>query len=193
MQPRARFIWLTFLGMAGSALGHEIGYVTAHPHHHERVAVLAHAGHGYWNAAVTVVAFGALTALVAEMALSYLGARRDARSRSGFAATWATLLCAQVSLFVLVEALERLVSSAAHPQVWQEPAFWLALPAQVVVAALVAVVLRGVVRIGCALARRTEGVERRSAAIPRIRQADVFVTPLFVSSVTSRAPPASST
>ncbi len=189
MRLRPRFAWLTLLGMAGSALGHEIGYLAAHPYHDERVAVLAHAGHGYWNVTLTVVGFGALTALAAELALSYLSARRGARSRPGFAATWATLCCVQMSLFVLVEVLERVASSASHPQLWQEPAFWLALPAQVLVAVLVALVLRGVIRIAFAMARRPGGLEHQSAAIPQIRPADVFLALLFASSVTTRAPP----
>lgn len=191
MLTRPRFMWLAVLGMAGSAIGHSLGYLLAHPHGQERAAVLSQSGHSYWNASVTIVAFGALTALMAEFVLNY---RADARRpQTRFIVDWITLCAVQGGLFILVEALERWFSASSHPQFWQEPAFWLALPIQVVVAALLVLVVRGASFVAHVLARKSAtGALYRSTIQPRMSfPARVsFSRRLFASSFPSRAPPA---
>jgi hypothetical protein len=176
---------LAAMGLAGATLGHVGSYLLAHTDAHERATVLARSGHGYGGAVVHIAAFALLGALLGHAAL----ALRDKRPLvSPVRAPWCELALAQSSIFVVAEILERLVSGAAGP--WHEPAFWVALPLQVAVAAAATLLLRGTAVAAVAIARRMLGTNavEQTVHVSAMRSMRL-VTQGFLSQGRIRAPP----
>src|SRR5919198_2525970 len=101
----ARGLPLFGVAAAGTVLGHWLAYLIAIPGETTRARVLGESGHGYWLSAVQVAM------ALAGVALALVAVRR-LRSPSLEPADGSTLLRLafyQVSLFVVVEIIERLV------------------------------------------------------------------------------------
>jgi hypothetical protein len=141
---------LVAMAVAGAAAGHILGYLLAYSDVAERAAVLARSGHEYWGTAVHVAALSFLTALLGHFALAIRGGR--GASPGSLRAVWLRLALVQCSLFMIVEVAERL--SSAGREAWLEPALWLAIPVQVAVAAVAALLLDRTRAAATAVTRR---------------------------------------
>ncbi len=141
---------LAGLGAAGLIAGHALGYASAVPDVHQRAVFAAQTGHGYMPSASWAATVVGLAALVAGIASGY--------TRRGGSAAWSLrracirLISMQVGAFILLEVLERLVSGASLATLsWRLVVVGVA--AQIVVAALGALLLVGLRRVGAAIAR----------------------------------------
>ena len=143
---------LVAMAVAGAAAGHMLGYLLAYSDVAERAAVLARSGHEYWGTAVHVAALSFLTALLGHFALAIRGGRGSASGPGSLRAVWLRLALVQCSLFMIVEVAERL--SSAGREAWLEPALWLAIPVQVAVAAVAALLLDRTRAAATAVTRR---------------------------------------
>ncbi len=179
MSPRRVAFWM--LATAGVAVGHIVGYATAHPDGAAREAALG--GHAYLPAAAaTVIPLGVIAALWWSV--------RTARSL-GLAGRidWRRLAAAQVAVFVFQEVGERVVSGEGLGAVVSEHGVWLGLLAQVVVAFLATRgidLVRGAVRLVLG-GRPVSARLPRRAVLVRAISAPVLV-PATVA-VGLRAPP----
>lgn len=143
------------MGLAGATLGHAVSYLLAHRDGHERAAVLADSGHAYWDTWVHFATFALVAALFGHAAVVLRG-KNKGRATERERNLWFDLALAQCSIFIVVECLERLLSGAGSP--WHEPAFWMALPLQVAVAAAAALLLQVAAVASAAVGRRMRGV-----------------------------------
>jgi hypothetical protein len=148
------------MAVAGAAAGHMLGYLLAYSDIGERAAVLASSGHEYWGTAVHVATLSFLTALLGHFALA--ARRASGASPGSLRVVWLRLALVQCSLFMIVEVAERLSSAGREP--WLEPALWLAIPVQVAVAAVAALLLDRTRAAATAVTRRVS----RLAAPPGV-------------------------
>ena len=136
--------------MVGLVGGHLLGYLLLTPNPGARASLLARTGHGYLPK-VVVLAMGA--AVLAGIAATLLGAAR-ARSRAaplGVRDTIVRLAALQMTGYVLLEVLERLL--AGHSLGHLGAALLLGIPLQILVAAVGGLVLAVVARVAQAVAR----------------------------------------
>lgn len=157
LTPRLRLVTLLVMGSVGAVAGHALGYWAAHPLAHERDAVLEASGHGYLDMAIAVALVAGLMALLGEFAIGLLG-RRD--SLAVGEKRWrvaAALALVQTSAFIVVEVAERILSGLDAFAVMAEPAFWVGVPLQVVIAAGVTLLLTLARNAGIALRIRLRG------------------------------------
>jgi hypothetical protein len=147
----SRALLLGPLAFAGAVTGHVLGYLVSHPEAHERSAALLSAGHGSFGRLVTGAAAAGAAALVV------LAVRAGRREAIRFRWLAARLVPLQIAIFALLELAER----GFDPQrTFGDPAVFVGLAAQILVALGAALLARGV-----------EDVVRsfRSLALPRQR------------------------
>jgi hypothetical protein len=188
----ARRFCLASLGVAGTVLAHMAAYQFAYADPHYRSMQLAHTGHAYLATAATVALFGAIVALLGEVAIGR--ARPDRRTPAGtqpsVMALWMRLALGQVIVFATMEVAERALHGV-NPSAWTEPSFWMALPVLLITAWLGALLLRTAMRLGVALARRRRFGDPGNRDAIWFRPAkDDAPTRLGHRSIRSRAPPA---
>jgi hypothetical protein len=138
------------LALSGVLLGHTMAYRIALPDAHDRAAELARSGHGYLGGA------NALGLIAAVVALSVVFLRRLLRPTGSVPLDVFWRLCSfQLAAFGAMEMLERIGSgSGLHDLV---PLALVGVPAQLLVAAVVTLGVRSVLR---AAARVAELVAR---------------------------------
>ncbi len=147
---RSRRWWLGGLASLGVVVAHTAAYRFAEPHAHARNDLLRHTGHGEWWILIAL-AVGAFVVACAGPLL---------RRRTGdslVTSTFARLALLQVSGFVLMEALERLVHDTSLSGLLGEPAVALGILLQIVAALAGAVLLRVAASIVAAIRRRRFG------------------------------------
>lgn len=127
MDPRRIAFWMLVVG--GVAVGHIAGYGIAHPDAAGREAALG--GHAYLPVAASVlVPLGVVAALAwAVQAARSMGMSGHIDARR--------LALAQIGVFAVQEAGERIVSGAGAASALTERGVWVGVVAQVVVAFLV--------------------------------------------------------
>jgi hypothetical protein len=156
LAPRFRLATLATMGSLGAVGGHVLGYWVAHPHAHERDAVLEASGHGYMEMAIAVALVAGLMALLGQFALGLLDrGSAEGRGAGGRWRTWATLALVQTLVFLSVEVAERMLNGLSGLAVIDEPAFWLGLPLQAVIAACGVFLLTLARKAGAAIGRAT--------------------------------------
>lgn len=135
--PRSplRHALVLLLAPAGIAVGHVVAYLLAHHDHDARHDALA--GHGYFEFFAGVAALCALGVVVRAVTWERRGQPGRLRVR--------LLALAQMSGFLLLEVGERAVAGVGPSAVLHEPAVWLGLGAQALVAGGLAVVVRTLV------------------------------------------------
>jgi hypothetical protein len=141
-----RFLALGVLAVGMAQVGHALGYLVAHPSaEHRRLAL---GGHAYFGHLVEVL----LPLTLAAVAwLVWVEMRGRWRLRPG------SLALAQVVAFGTQELAERALAGHGLETLAREPALWVGLAAQVLVAWLAV----GVVRMGGqAVASRLQGAGR---------------------------------
>ena len=191
-----RVPWLVILAAAcsGAVAGHALTYLTLVPQAGLRAALLASTGHGYWTAAVFwAVLLGLGSAVVVAVRHFRTGLRAETES-----ALWLTpqglalrLAALQGGIFVVQEVAERLYAGAPLAGLVREPVLAVGVPAQVLVALALALILfllgRAALAAGRAVARASHP---RSASRPRIDFARTSFGSLPIVGIASiRAPP----
>jgi hypothetical protein len=140
---------------AGLVVGHLLAYALAYPGEAVRRSHLAGTGHG-WLDVVTLSLMAVVPAVLALTAVRSL--RGDSRGT-----TWFRLAGLQVPAFLLIEVAER---GASFDSAFTDPAVLLGLVAQVVVAAVAALLLRGFSRAVAAVAARVRSPRAPVASAP---------------------------
>jgi hypothetical protein len=174
-----RFLALGVLAVGMAQVGHALGYLVAHPSAEHRRQALG--GHGHLGSLVEVL----LPLTLAAVAwLVWVEMRGRWRLRPG------SLALAQVVAFGTQELAERALAGHGLQSLAREPALWVGLAAQVLVAWLAV----GVVRMGGqAVASRLQGTGRvifTSFPSPtRPSSAPSVGAPLSLGSISRRGPP----
>ena len=143
---------LACLSLAGVAGAHVLAYLVGHPSAHERATRLAGSGHGYLDVGVLVAATLGCAALLHQLWTSVRGTTGAKGAGSKLPSLWVLALL-QLGLFSTIELVERL-DAGGLPQLLSEPAFWIGLPMQVVVALCARLLLRAVQVVGESIKRR---------------------------------------
>ncbi|HEU4481300.1 MAG TPA: hypothetical protein VFS18_05395 [Actinomycetota bacterium] len=160
---RASFGCLALVGLIAAHAG-AFALVAPDPHRHS--SLLATTGHGRWWWIGAVVASFAAGALIGPLA------RRRAALGSG---SLGSLLLFQTLAFVILEVSERSLAGIGATSLFGEPAFLLGVGAQVVTAAIGAVLLKLVTRARTASSGTGRLVPKPSTSchwIPRTSQPD---------------------
>lgn len=174
---------MTLLVPAGTLAGHAIAYAAVSSR--DPSELLAATGHRYLPVALVLVALVALAGTIVFVA----GRLRDAAEVSLVApARW--LAVRQVGLFVAVEFAERAISGAPLTAVNARGLLLWGVAAQVVVAALAALILRLLVRAAVALSARdkpTTPTDENRLWLPAQRV--VLPRPALAGAGSTRSPP----
>lgn len=127
----------------GVLIAHGAAYLLAHDHAHTREVVLHDSGHG---APTPLIAFtmAVLVAGLSHLVTRQPGAGTGLLRRVG--PTWGWLAALQLATFVALELAERALAGVGPMAVIGEPAVWLGLIAQLLVALLGALLLVPLVR-----------------------------------------------
>lgn len=155
-RPSARPAALLGLALGGVLLGHAATYRLLLLDGHARSIELARTGHGYLTGANTL----GLLAVVAAVAAVFLGRLLRDEAPSAAAVAW-RLAAFQLASFATLEVLERLGSASGFDRV--VPLLLIGVPAQLLVAGLVALLLRFAIRTAAVVADLTV---RSTAAWP---------------------------
>lgn len=157
--------------VAATVAGHELAYRLAYLRGGERSEHLAATGHAYWPGAIRAAIVLALAGLVLQVARGRLATRSRPPA---VVSLCSRLVPLQLGMFLAMEATERVAEHQSVFHLVGEPAFWLGLPAQLVIGVAVAFLLKIARRVGEALAVRlsTPHGERPSQAwdIPDIER-----------------------
>jgi hypothetical protein len=133
------------LAFGGVLLGHTVAYRLLVPDAHARAIELAASGHGYLGGANAV---GLVLAIVALAALFLGGVMRTRDAVPHHLA--ARLIAFQMAAFLAMEVLERIASGGGIQHL--ASVLLVGLPVQALIAALVALVARLLVRVAAAIA-----------------------------------------
>jgi len=166
------------LAAGGVAVGHVLGYALAQPDPELRAAHLAATGHGSFGLLACVAGVAALVAVAGV-------AWRAATGRDHRGPALGRLAAIQPLAFALVELAER---GFSVPAAVRDPSVLVGLVLQVVVAAALAHLVRGVVRAAGLLARRPPPPARRDAPRP-LPNDPVVPRPRLLLGAPRRAPP----
>ena len=173
-------------GIAATVAGHELAYRLTYFSGHERAAAMARSGHAYWPSAIRVALVLSVVGVVLQVARGRLSAR-PIPSLVSLALRLGTI---QLGLFAMMEITERLFEHQSPLTLAAEAAFWIGVPAQLLVAVLVAFVLRIARRAGQVLGRLFSS--RRPVKRTREWEAPE-ASPILVASIgtswRTRAPP----
>jgi len=129
-------IGLGLLSVAGTSAAHFLSYFIAAPDSHHRNELLESTGHAGESPFLTVAIAAVMATCIAVLA----GRSRERSPR--FLPAFATLVVLQTLGFVGLEVTERVLVDASLIEAAHEPIFVLGLGAQLVVAALGALILR---------------------------------------------------
>jgi hypothetical protein len=193
MDERRALRGLPMFGVAagGMVLGHWLGYLLAIPDRAVRARVLIASGHSYWLAAVQIsvalVAAGLVVLAVRQL--------RGGLTRTGMRTPRVPLLVrlagAQISMFIVLEVIERLVVHEPLGQMFGHHLFLLGLLVQVVVASvgtrLVLWFCRTVERLAEWIGRPSFGQPRRTVRWPSVRF--MRPVPVLAGAAGLRSPP----
>ena len=135
------------LAFGGVLLGHTVAYRLLVPDAHARTLELAASGHGYLSGANAVGLIGAIIALAA-LFLGGVMRTHDAVPRH----LAARLVGFQMAAFLAMEVLERLASGGGTQHLTS--VLLIGLPVQALIAGLVALVARLLLRVAAAIADR---------------------------------------
>ncbi|MFN2595371.1 MAG: hypothetical protein ABR579_10845 [Actinomycetota bacterium] len=131
--------------VAATVAGHELAYRLSYFGGHARTRALANTGHAYWPGAVRAAIVLAIVGLILQIVRGRMAARHAApRALSLFG----RLAPIQLALFVCMEIAERVVEHESPQSLFTQRAFWIGVPAQLVVAIVVAILLRVARRAG---------------------------------------------
>jgi len=144
MHRRSALRGLPVAGIAvvGVVLGHWLGYLLAVPDPHLRAEILARSGHGYWMVAIkaaVVLGFASLGSVLLRHLRARTHGERPIEDRPAMLAF--ELASLQVSAFMAMEAIERLVVGESLAQLFQHHLFLLGVALQVAVACIGALLL----------------------------------------------------
>ena len=123
-------LWLGGLAAGGVVLAHQLAYLTAAPHPHERAELMRAAGHRNWSL-VVALATGLMVAGLAGFVRRGLGGGAVRAVGRGVASRLALL---QGGAFLLLEATERSLAGADALSALGEPVVLLGFLLQAVVA-----------------------------------------------------------
>ncbi len=137
------------LALGGVLVGHSLTYRVLVPDAHARAVTLADTGHAYLGGANML----GLVAAVAALSILFLG--RLLRGTAASPRVAVRLMAFQLTTFAAMEVLERLGSGAGVRQLL--PALLVGIPTQIVVAGIVAVLVRCILRAASIVADRTPG------------------------------------
>jgi hypothetical protein len=133
LPPRLRF-QLAGLSFGGVLVAHWLAYVLAAPDPHARLELLHRTGHSLWPFFVAL-SLGALMWGASGLVLGLFRSDREgARETASIAACSIRLVAMQATLFVVLEASERLLVEASVTGLWAEPVVLIGLCLQIVVA-----------------------------------------------------------
>jgi subtilisin family serine protease len=145
------------LGLGGVLAGHMLTYGLLVPNAHARALELARTGHGYLSSANAIGVWAA----IAGLAAIFLGAVLRPNEASRQEIVW-RLVAFQLSAFAAMELCERIASGAPlHDLV---PLLTVGVPAQLLVAGVIALFVRLLVRTVAAVARNGRSPALRSPA-----------------------------
>lgn len=145
------------LGLSGVLAGHMLTYGLLVPNAHARAIELARTGHGYLSSANAI----GIWAAIAGLAAVFLGAvlRPNEASRAEIA--W-RLAAFQLAAFAAMELVERIASGAALHDLTS--LLTVGIPAQLLVAGVIALVVRFLVRTAAAVLAHGRALSLRSPA-----------------------------
>jgi hypothetical protein len=172
---------------AGTILGHWVAYLIAIPRSATRVRVLAESGHGYWLSAVQV----AMALAAAGLAMVALRRLRGHAVEPSATFAFHRLVLYQVTMFVAVEVVERLIVGQPVAQAFGHHVFFLGLLVQLVVAALGARFLRWFERT---IGRIAGAFRRHAPRLPGVRihlppAHPIWLVPALAGAAGLRSPP----
>jgi hypothetical protein len=176
MHERRAFRGLPLAGMAvvGVVLGHWLGYLLAVPDPHLRAEILVQTGHGYWMLAIkaaVVLGFASLGTVLIRHLSGLEGGERPAEDSPAALALRLALL--QLSAFVAMETIERLIVGGSVAEMFQHHIFLLGVALQLGVACIGALVLlwfgRVAQRVCEALLRPPQERARATQGFPTVR------------------------
>lgn len=144
-RPTIRPATLLGLALGGVLLGHAVTYRLLLPDAHARATELARTGHGYLTGANTL----GLLAVVAAMAAVFLGRLLRGETPTASVVAW-RLATFQVASFAALEVLERLGSASGFDRM--VPLLLIGVPAQLLVAGLVVLLVRFAIRTAAVVA-----------------------------------------
>jgi hypothetical protein len=145
-RPSVRSVTLLGLALGGLLVGHAVTYRLLVPDAHARTAELAETGHAYLAGANALGLFAAIAAL----SVLFLG--RLVRTQGNVPHAFWRLAAFQLTAFAAMEVLERLGSGAGVRGLL--PTMVVGVPVQILVASVVTVVVRFIVRAATIVADR---------------------------------------
>jgi hypothetical protein len=145
-RPSVRSATLLGLALGGVLVGHALTYRALVPDAHARTVELAETGHAYLGGANALGLFAAIAAL----SILFLG--RLVRAQGDVPNAFWRLAAFQLTTFAAMEVLERLGSGAGVHGLLA--AMVVGLPVQVLVAGVVAIIVRFIVRAATIVADR---------------------------------------
>lgn len=154
------------LGLGGVLAGHMLTYGLLVPNAHARALELARTGHGYLASANALGVWAA----IAGLAAIFLGAVLRPNEASRQEIVW-RLVAFQLSAFAAMELCERIASGAPlHDLV---PLLGVGIPAQLLVAGVLALIIRLLVRTVAAVVKsgRSPVVRRSALLVPIVAPA----------------------
>ena len=184
---------LTGVAVAGAVVGHTLAYVLAVPHPGARLVLLATTGHTYWSTAIAVAVVCGLasvaSSLVRQFRAGLLPPQRPPERSVGRLAGHLGLV--QVAIYLVQETLERVAVGASPGSLLQGRLLAVGLVAQLVVAVVLAVVLRaaGLVAESAGRALRRRHRQVAPAARPAPWPVLGWASRLLAAGLGSRAPP----
>ncbi|MDQ3877439.1 MAG: hypothetical protein M3290_03710 [Actinomycetota bacterium] len=173
---------------AATVAGHELAYRLIYSQPYERAAALAHTGHSYWPGAIRAAVVLAVVGVALQVSRGVVAALSEPPRVRSLAAWLATL---QVAFFTSMEMVERAVEHESPAGLLTQRGLWVGVLTQLLLATVVAVVLRAARRAGQVL--RALLVEREVLPHARWwqpRESLSFSGGYHGSSWRTRAPPA---
>jgi hypothetical protein len=161
-------------GVGGVVLAHAADYLAVYPHTHERNAHLEATGHSYWPIAATLAVIAGLATIATAARRGWRAGRRRSRPATIDLFGSAMVLAAwQLLLFVGMETVERAAAGVSPLELGYSPEFWVGLVAQVIVALVAVLLVRGANRVAHRLGRasRPRTQTQRSVGWPAAREA----------------------
>lgn len=184
---------LTGIAVAGAVIGHTLAYVVAVPQPAARLALLATTGHTYWSTAIAVAVVCGLASVASSLLRQFraglLAVRRPPERSLGRLAAYLAMF--QVGIYLVQETLERVAVGASPGSLPQGRLLTVGLVAQLVVALVLAVMLRtaGLVAESAGRALRRRHRRLVPASRPSFGPMLVWASRLLAGGLGSRAPP----
>ena len=196
-RARGRAPWIAFAAVAGAVAGHALAYAAAYPNSGVRDVLLGRTGHRYWSTAIAAaIVFGATAAFGTAGRHFVRGIRGEQTAAwwEGFRRSALRLAALQIILFLVQEAVERMLAGAGVSSLLHGPFLSLGLSVQVLVAAGLALLLSLLGRTAEAIGRALGPAAplRRATARYGIAAGRSFGSSFLTAPRLTRAPPATS-